>query len=79
MDFDERLMSADLKDEDKALDFSLRPRRFAEFIGREKIKENLSVFIEAARMRNEALDHVLLYGPPGLGTVSYTHLRAHET
>ena len=59
-------MGCEIRQEDQD-EYSLRPRDFSGFIGQNKVKENLRVFIEAARMRKEALDHVLLYGPPGLG------------
>ena len=53
--------------DDDEFELSLRPQKLNEFIGQDKVKENVSIFIEAARQRGEALDHVLLYGPPGLG------------
>jgi Holliday junction DNA helicase RuvB len=64
--------------EDLLFEDSLRPRSFAEFIGQESIKANLKIFIEAARKRGESLDHVLLYGPPGLGKTSLAYLIAKE-
>ncbi len=64
--------------EDIQIDITLRPRGFDEFIGQEKIKDNLGVFIKAARKRGEALDHVLFYGPPGLGKTTLAHIISHE-
>jgi len=71
-------VSPDVQDEEQGFDVSLRPKNFAEYIGQEKIKSNLAVFIEAARGRNEALDHVLLYGPPGLGKTTLAYIVARE-
>ena len=75
---EERMISPKLKEEEVALDVSLRPRRLAEFIGQDRIKENLRIVIEAARGRGEALDHVLLYGPQGLGKTTLAHCIATE-
>src|ERR1700694_3260935 len=72
-----RMMSPGRRDEDTA-EASLRPHRLAEFIGQEKARANLKVFIEAARLRSEALDHVLLVGPPGLGKTTLAHIVARE-
>ena len=66
MDVENRLVSTEYMPEDEG-DNPLRPRALTEYIGQEKVKQNLSVFIDAAKIRGEALDHVLLYGPPGLG------------
>ncbi|MBW2631500.1 MAG: Holliday junction branch migration DNA helicase RuvB [Deltaproteobacteria bacterium] len=66
-----------LSDED-VFEYSLRPKTLAEYVGQEKIKENLSIFMEAAKGRSEALDHVLLYGPPGLGKTTLAYIVARE-
>lgn len=73
----ERIIGGELQTEDKE-ENSLRPRRLDEYIGQSKIKDNLMVFIEAARERKEALDHVLLYGPPGLGKTTLSNIIAKE-
>ncbi|MEO7716682.1 MAG: Holliday junction branch migration DNA helicase RuvB [Capsulimonas sp.] len=73
----ERMISSDMADEDRD-EYSLRPRWLREFIGQAKIKENLSIFLQAAKGRGEALDHVLLHGPPGLGKTSLSLIIANE-
>ena len=62
-----RIITTEVTEEDKVIEPNLRPQMLAEYIGQEKIKNNLKVYIDAAKARGESLDHVLFYGPPGLG------------
>ena len=75
---EERLFNGEERDEEVVFDASLRPLSLAEFVGQEGIKDNLKVFIEAARGRHEALDHVLVHGFPGLGKTTIAHIISHE-
>ncbi len=79
-DFENRLVApeATIEDDEDSFDFSLRPKTLNEYVGQEKVKENLSIYIEAAKKRGEPLDHVLLYGPPGLGKTTLSTIIAHE-
>ncbi len=74
----ERIIAPEQNDDDSQLERSLRPLRFDDFVGQDRIKENLQVFIEAAKGRGEALDHVLFCGPPGLGKTTLAHIIANE-
>ena len=81
-DFENRIVSASFTPADAAQEggdeLSLRPKTLGDYVGQEKIKENLKVFIDAAKLRGEPLDHILLYGPPGLGKTTLSHIIAAE-
>ena len=78
MDYDERLITTMPLEGDNDVDRAIRPRAMDEYIGQKKLKENLKIYIEAAKMRGEALDHCLLYGPPGLGKTTMAGIIANE-
>ncbi|WP_026689090.1 Holliday junction branch migration DNA helicase RuvB [Alteribacter aurantiacus] len=75
---EDRIVSGETQREEEWAELSLRPQRLSQYIGQQTVKENLTVFIEAAKMREESLDHVLLYGPPGLGKTTLATIISHE-
>ena len=77
-DFENRIMTTSFTKDDGDAEVSLRPKRLEDYVGQEKVKDNLRIYMEAAKMRGESLDHVLLYGPPGLGKTTLSNIIAAE-
>ena len=73
-----KIITTEVTEEDKKVETNLRPQLLKDYIGQDKIKENIKIYIDAARSRGEALDHVLFYGPPGLGKTTLSGIIANE-
>ena len=78
LDFENRIISTTYTPSDSDIETTLRPKTLEDYVGQDKAKENLKIYIEAAKLRGESLDHVLLYGPPGLGKTTLSYIIAAD-
>ena len=78
MDTENRLVGANLQGDEELMERSIRPKRFEDYVGQTNVTDNLKVYIQASKMRREPLDHVLFYGPPGLGKTTLAGIIAEE-
>ena len=74
----DRIIDTGATREDEAIEASIRPKRLDEYLGQQPVREQMSIYIEAAKQRGEALDHVLIFGPPGLGKTTLSHVIAND-
>ena len=78
MDYEKRMVGSSQMEDEEVLERSIRPKRFEDYIGQSNVTDNLKIYIEASKQRGESLDHVLFYGPPGLGKTTLAGIIAEE-